>query len=542
MFITSRCKLLAFVLPLLFTACLLIFPSRVSADQAALTIIKDGQARAQLVLADSPSRKYASLQKYFKLITGATLPIVTEPVAGTPITIYVGHSAAADKLNLPKNTYENGAYHIVTGDNWIALIGDEKDFEHIEPWGHMRSKSENIRVNTEWKAITGEPFFSPAYNLYLYHYPKPGVWLFDGGGVLNAAYQLLRCQGCEWYMAGDIGQYVPKASTINLPRLHRDFIPDFKMRDLSFFHDHLGVSEDEAMWRLRMGVQGRASIMGITQPAHGSKFIHMTQEMRDAHPDMFAILNGKRNTDHAGIGAPCLSSQDFFDLHVKFIRTMFDHYDQPAVNIDMVDGYAFLCECDQCRTLGTPERNWNGSVSDYVWGYLNRVAKEVYKTHPNKMLFGLSYGSYQLPPEKIDQLSPNLGVIICQTRSNIYNASERKRIEDLRQAWLKKLPSGQLYNWDYYLNNWAPRRPYAFMPTYFPNLIAEDLRSLKGVAQGELVEIYDHKNPADYDWAAQAVNHLNIFITTRLYWTSTQTSISYSKITTHTSTAQPARK
>jgi hypothetical protein len=46
-----------------------------------------------------------------------------------------------------------------------------------------------------------------------------------------------------------------------------------------------------------------------------------------------------------------------------------------------------------------------------VWDFVNRVAKEVAKTHPHAKVLNCAYGVYTLPPLKIDKLEPN--VLVC---------------------------------------------------------------------------------------------------------------------------------
>ena len=64
------------------------------------------------------------------------------------------------------------------------------------------------------------------------------------------------------------------------------------------------------------------------------------------------------------------------------------------MNVSPSDGYTALCQCDLCKGKDTPERGWDGMLSDYVWGYVNDVAKEVYKTHSEQMIFGLAYTTW----------------------------------------------------------------------------------------------------------------------------------------------------
>jgi len=158
--------------------------------------------------------------------------------------------------------------------------------------------------------------------------------------------------------------------------------------------------------------------------------------VKQAHPEYFSLWAGKRASEHkGGGGAPCLSSEGLFEQNVKYVRALYDTYGEPMVSVAPADGYCNLCQCELCEGKGTPERGWNGQLSDYVWGYVDRVARELYKTHPDRKVSGIAYPSYQLPPEKIDKLSPNIAVIICRWRSNFHDPETRERFLKLRQAW-----------------------------------------------------------------------------------------------------------
>jgi hypothetical protein len=50
------------------------------------------------------------------------------------VKIYVGRSSHTDKLNVTADDLKHGAYRIVSGDDWLVLIGDDTDFTPIEPW------------------------------------------------------------------------------------------------------------------------------------------------------------------------------------------------------------------------------------------------------------------------------------------------------------------------------------------------------------------------------------------------------------------------
>ena len=69
---------------------------------------------------------------------------------------------------------------------------------------------------------------------------------------------------------------------------------------------------------------------------------------------------------------------------MKYVRKVFDQFGVAMVGVMPQDGYTSVCECELCKVKGSPERGWDGQISDYVWDYVQRVAQEVYKTHSDR--------------------------------------------------------------------------------------------------------------------------------------------------------------
>jgi hypothetical protein len=482
-------------------------------------LVENGQPRAQIVVAADPPRKTRlaaqELQRYIQKISGATLPIVTQPADGVAINLYVGHSPHTQSLGIDTSNLRHGAFHMKSGPNWLALIGEEFNYQPPpQPWGSSNTNAERDRINAEWDQITGDTFGVPV-SIYRLHQKGLDLWHLDGAGSLNAVYEFLRGLGCRWYMPGEIGEVVPEASSIALPQVDRLVQADFNLRSLRYFYP---LSDEESLWHFRMGVDQGHDDIGVIQPGHGSKFVHMRPEMKVKHPDMFAIWGGKRMIDHARIGAPCLSSPVFFDLHLKFARLALDYYDQPMISLDMCDGYAFLCECDQCKVYNVPGRPWNAFISDYVFTYVDRVARELYRSHPDRKVMASAYSAYQVPPSNIAQMSPNLALVYCQARSTFDAEETRERTRRLRQEWISRLPTKEMYLWEYYLESWPGRRPYEGIPTYYPRLIKEDLASVKGLTRGEVIEVYNHRPGEKFTWSEHTISAINVYVTSRLWW------------------------
>lgn len=494
---------------------------------AADWLVHEGNGHATIVIAEQPSRMArlaaSELQSYITKITGARLPIATEPDA-TSVAIYVGRSKHTAKLGLHDDDLQHGAYRIATGAQWLALLGSDKDFKPVAPYAERSTRgssgrAERTRLDTEWEAIAGEPFSNPFHYVYAYWHEDLQVSELDDAGTLNAVNDYLRSLGVRWYYPGPLGEVVPTMASLPLPERNTIVRPDFAVRNISWWSRDVSMTRDEHLWNLRMGTNLGAEVVGLTQLCHGAKFVGLRQEYKEKYPDHFALINGKRNVDHkGGQGAPCLASEGFMRNHLKYARAIFDHYDEPMLSIDVPDGYgAVTCQCSGCTGKSTPDRGWSGSMSDYIFNYMNPVAGELLKTHPDKMVSALAYGAYLLPPETIDTLSPNLALWFCQSRKNVRGPDEQQELNALRKAWLEKLPSRQMFIYEYAMDS-RPKSAWKHIPVFQPRRIAADLASLQGIASGEMIDCYQphHRDALGYDYLA--IKHLNLYITTRLWW------------------------
>ena len=488
-------------------------------------LVENGQPRAEIVIAEQPARMTrlaaSELQTYIQKISGAVLPIVTEPTGGT-LRIYVGVSPHTEALGLETDGLKYGAYRMASGPDWLALLGPDKDFEPVEPWGRSRDAGETQRINRAWDEITKETFWNPFHSLFMWYNPELDFWEFDDRGTLHAVYAFLDDLGVRWYMPGELGEVVPGLRDIPLPAADATVNPDFPVRLLSWFQQHQPVSAEDALWRLRLRLHPGHDVIGKTQTVHGMKYVHRREEMKQAHPEFYAMLEGGRATGFSDSGAPCLSSKELFDKHVAYVRAVFDHFGEPMISIDLVDGFGGMqCSCPACSEQMTPERGAHGSSSDYVWGYLNRVAMALYESHPDRFVSGLTYGAYRLPPEKIDEMAPNLVMFMIPPRMDMHNPEMRSEHEAFRKAWLEKLPSNRIFVWSNILYNWQIS-PWWGVPVFFPHVIAEDLRAVKGISGGEIIECYEHVPGQEYGWNAQAVAHLALVAYSRLWWDADQ--------------------
>lgn len=524
----------------IFAAFFLVFVARsVSADTF---LVEGGRAQADIVIDENPSRMARlaaeEMQGYLGKISGAKLPISTTPDESVSAHLFIGHSAHTEKLGLSVEGLLDGAYRLAYGDNWLALIGDDRDFVPHELFA--TSIKDRERTRTLFGERTGGRWAMPADEMDRSRHTETGWWQDDRRGSLNAVHAFLRHLGVRWFMPGELGEVVPTLDSIPLPKVDAVVRPDFALRQFNCDRWDL-ISKEQLLWHFRLGLNWGGDQLGHGRRA-GLSAVLARDEMKRDHPDYYALWDGKRQIDYNTSGAPCLSSEGLFQEHVRYVRAMFDLYDEPMMDIALPDNIGKTgkaCECESCASQYTPKRA-AGTISDYMWGYMNRVAEEVAKTHPDKKVFAYAYQGAFLPPEKLEKLHPNLVVIIATVwrHERLHpelNPESKQNMDEIRQAWAEKVTSGILYNWEYYLFlRSLPDRPHG-VPVYFPHGIAEDLRVLKSLPamRGEFLEItrndpQSELPPTSQPWGvrgevyAPGFSHLNLYVTSRFYWDASQ--------------------
>ena len=505
--------------------------STVHAVAADTFIVENGKPRSEIVIAEKAPRTTRlaaqELQTCVEKISGGRLNIVNRPTSDIPVKIYVGRSAHTDKLKVSAEGLKDGAYRIVSGKDWMVLIGDDTDFVPIEPWPRNHTDWLSGRVHAEWHRITGSNWGIPLSQMRKHYTGSTGtlgkpnhkpvaedgtvhVWGFDERGSFNAVCGFLRGLGVRWYMPGELGEVVPQKASLPLPKIDETVWPDFPVRAVNV---RFGVhGRDTAQWAMRLGVRNPYGL----QTAHGLH--HMTQDEHTLknHPDWFALYGGKRhNQPGRRLNQLCYSNEELLSETVCFVRAMFDHYKFNVVSVMPPDGYTAICQCELCEGKDSPERGYRGVFSDYVWSFVNRVAKEVRKTHPDKMISNCAYGTYTQPPRQIDKLEPNVQVIIVGGRRP--TSDQREEIRKLRQGWVAKTDNPIIVFENYPFTDRG-----FYLPAYVPRVMGESINATKGISKGEDIWLSVRQ---DFHEEAIGFNHFLVYFTTRMYWGGKQQDV-----------------
>lgn len=487
-----------------------------------LSLIENGKPNAQIVISANPPRTTLlaakELQGYLQKITGAELGIVHKPDSSFPVSIFVGQSPHTINLGITTEGLEYGAYRITTGENWLVLIGDDTNFTPIEPWPRNNNDIQSGKMQREWNRITGKNWGYMHSQLHKHYsgsnhqFGTPNeqimdeegnvnVWTYDERGSFNAVCDLLRSLGVRWYMPGPLGEIVPERKSIVLSKIDKTVHPDFPLRKLNFRTSVYG--RDVMMWGFRLGVRqpyGR-------QAAHGLHGMTDNEYTLKNHPDWFALYGGKRHNQlNIKNNQLCYSNEELFQEAIQFARAQLDHFNMDVVSIMPPDGYTAICQCDKCKGRESPELGERGRLSNYVWDFVNRVAKEVGKTHPDKKISNCAYGIYTEPPSNIEKLEPNLQVIIVGGRRPAN--PDRADLRRLRSEWQKKTDNPV----EIFENYPFTGRGF-YLPAYFPHLLGESINETKGQSRGEDIWL-----TMDFSDKAIGYNHFLIYFTARMYW------------------------
>ncbi|MFT5093272.1 MAG: hypothetical protein ACI93T_002098, partial [Porticoccaceae bacterium] len=481
-------------------------------------LVDEGKAYAEIIISESPARSTrlaaAELQTYVAKISGARLPIRVEPSVDVPVQIYVGESPHAAKLGVTADRLEHGAYRIASGEKWLALIGDDTGFTPKEPWAKNNS-GRGAKLQGEWEKASGLPFGVPNGGLYKYRERMPEalakeereyLWQFDERGSFNAVCGYLRSLGVRWYLPGELGEVVPKMMSIPLPEIDQTVKPDFQVRQFSV---RFATADEEVMrWAMRLGIRQVYGLM----IAHGMHTMTHPEILKTQHPDWFALYGGKRNTQIGKrLNHLCYSNEELFDATVKWARAQFDVYDYEAVSIMPPDAYGSICQCELCEGKQVDEMGARGKLSNHVWDFANRVAREVRKTHPDKLIACCAYGANTLPPTNIDKLEPNVQVIIVGGRRPRNSLPEqREYVRNLRAGWLKRTDRPIIIFENY---------PFTGRGTYLPGFVAktigESINATKGVSRGEDIWL---SFPRTHDDPNIGFDHFQVYFTARMWW------------------------
>lgn len=226
----------------------------------------------------------------------------------------------------------------------------------------------------------------------------------EGCGIVYGMYDLLEDMGWR-FLAPDCETepeepMMPETGTIQET-------PAFRARELFW----RGAMDGAFAVKLRLN-----SARSTITPEQGGKlmfynFSHSfnalvsAEQWFDSHPEYFSMRNGVRIKEKTQL---CLSNPQVLKLCTEGVRRWIrENPDCRIFSVSMNDWYN-PCECPACRAVDEAEGSQAGSVIRFV----NAIAEEIGKDHPDVLLHTFAYLYCRKPPRHV-RPAKNVIVRLC---------------------------------------------------------------------------------------------------------------------------------
>ncbi len=475
--------------------------------ESAIIVIDENAVPLVRLAAEELSLKLAKIME-------GEVPIHTVLPAGDVYVYYVGRSRYTEARGIEYDHLHNDEFRILIDTSSTYLIGNDRRYQPKEPYPTRHSELDFVMK--EWQKKTGYDWDNPLKSIYRKYDADLDIWEYDGCGTIYAVYEYLRSLGYHWFLPGELGEVIPSGEIEYPPCRDSIYRPQFPIRNhYHLFNNFFAASREEIVFRYQQGLNYGSEYLGHGEPGHGLKNVLSSKKLQQSHPEYYALVKGRRLNVETGKVLPCLSSRGLIEETTRYAKSVFEIYDEPAISIMPPDGFINACQCDSCKGWITKDRGRKGVYSDYVWHFVNEVAKGLLASHPDKKVVCFAYTTYLQPPLRIDALSPNVQVGIVRSRSMMKQPILGSPADSLIDAWLVKSSGRQLIFWDHYLFS-RTDHDFNAVPVVFPRVIAQDLKDHRQKSLGEFIEVsrtYRARN-----LRSLATNHINTYVTTRMYW------------------------
>jgi hypothetical protein len=472
----------------------MVSPKRVAAEP--VTIVKVGKPAATIVIANEPTiaaRLAAQeLRYHLEEITGAVLPIARpgDPIHG--VRILVGESKATRDIGLTSADFESQEYLIRATNATIVLMGrdwQDTPANRAETGRGMQFSLGHSRKTIQYNVAIGRPD-APTLELEL-----PG--LMDDQGTCYATYDFLeRYCGVRWYGPSLINLVLPSQQTISVPQVDIRRKPSLLYRyapggGWPIIRKQWGHYRDgqKELFDRRMRFGGERWACNHSFASYRDRFLVKNNDHPELwehyRPDFFAV-----GWENEGFWRQlCMTNPAVIAQVVQDARDYFDGKGVKGRQLAIGDYFSVVpedsdhwCKCDRCQAVLEKGKSRDikhtfgtGAASDYVFGFVNAVAKEIRKSHPDKFIATLAYHCYSYPPTF--ELEPNVAVAPCVQLCYSYWPGVFKSDAQFYREWLEEnARSGRrLHVWNYFHHPMerAIIGEYHCFPLFMPDVIPE---------------------------------------------------------------------
>jgi hypothetical protein len=397
-----------------------------AASGESITLAHGGKAAAVIVIGQnaSPRAQAAAmeLQQDIQQICGVELPVHHDGKAVEGTGLYIGQCQTTQDSDLPEKTSNPETYSISVRDGGIYFNG---------------------------------------------RYPTPTYFAVASFIENNL--------GVRWFAPGELWTYIPRGTpgelTVDVKSVVS--VPGTSPR---IWSGH-AWTDDWKTWDLRNKAV-ESEVVHRRNMQNNMYRIFPPSKYAKTHPEYYPLINGKRwipENDKASHWWPCIGNPDVLRLTVEYANHYFDtHPDEDSFSLGM-DDISHVCKCDKCLAMAP-------DLPDRYYMFINEVAKEVRKTHPNRYIGLLIYDIVRPLPKQVKKLEPNVFGYMTATCFQWWWPQRKQEVQMLTREWAKRCQ--HLSRYDYYGMG-------TITPRFAPHFMAEELKLDDSLGfEGMYTEVY----------------------------------------------------
>ena len=289
-------------------------------------------------------------------------------------------------------------------------------------------------------------------------------------GILYAVYQFLEELVGVRFLTAD-HTYVPDAFALQILCGSYTYSPPFSFR-WSYYRENSDAPEFAAKRKVNT-VTDAENLGRKTQQQLINHSFHALVPFGtygESHPEYYALVDGKRDTDtHGGGPQLCVTNPEVIAVAAESaIRQLSERSEAANISVSQADTAAY-CRCESCETLNEAEASPMGSQLTFV----NAVAERIEKAYPHVKVGTLAYWYTRKPPKTVNPRH-NVQIQLCSIECCTLHAIDNPDCEQ-NQAFCQDTNEwgkicDDIWIWNYNTNFRAYDLPFPNLRSIAPNV------------------------------------------------------------------------
>ena len=300
-------------------------------------------------------------------------------------------------------------------------------------------------------------------------------------GTLYAVYQFLEeLVGIRFLTAEHT--HIPDATALEIPCGRYTYAPPFAFR-WSYYRENSEVPAFAAKRKVNT-VTDAEYLGGKTQQQlinHSFHALVPYGTYGEGHPEYYAFVDGKRDTDtHGGGPQLCVTNPEVIEVAAESaIQQLSERPEATNISVSQADTAAY-CQCEPCETLNEAEGSPMGSQLTFV----NAVAERIEQVYPQVKVGTLAYWYTRKPPKTVFPRH-NVQIQLCSIECCTLHAIDNPDCEQNQAFCQDTIEWGQICNdiwiWNYNTNFRSYDLPFPNLRSIAPNVRYFLRNNAKGV-------------------------------------------------------------